>query len=84
MRYFKAGGVRATEAYVRLARDHGLEPSQMALAFVNSRRFLTANIIGATTEKQLKSNLDTEDITLSDEVMAGIEAIHTENSNPAP
>jgi aryl-alcohol dehydrogenase-like predicted oxidoreductase len=84
MRYFKAGGVRATEAYVQLARDHALEPSQMALAFINSRRFLTANIIGATTEEQLKSNLDTEDIALSDEVMAGIEAIHSENSNPAP
>ncbi len=83
-RYFKPGGVRATEAYVALAREHGLDASQMALAFVHSRRFLTSTIIGATTEEQLKSNLDTEDMVLSDEVLAGIEAIHAENSNPAP
>ena len=84
MRYFKPGGIRATEAYVALAREHGLDASQMALAFVHSRRFLTSTIIGATTEEQLKSNLDTEDMILSDEVLAGIEAIHAENSNPAP
>ena len=83
-RYFKVPGIRATEAYVGLAREHGLDPAQMALAFVNGRRFLTSNIIGATTEEQLKSNLDSEGMVLSDEVLAGIEAIHAENSNPAP
>ena len=56
----------------------------MALAFVNSQRFLTSNIIGATTVEQLKSNLKTEDIILSDEIKEEIEAIHMENSNPAP
>ncbi len=84
MRYFKPGGVRATEAYVAMARDHGLDAAQMALAYVHSRRFLTATIIGATTEEQLQTNLDSEDMVLGDEVLAGIEAIHAENSNPAP
>ncbi len=83
-RYFKAPGVQATEAYVALAREHGLDASQMALAYVNGRRFLTSTIVGATTEEQLKSNLGSEDMVLSDEVLAGIEAIHAENSNPAP
>jgi aryl-alcohol dehydrogenase-like predicted oxidoreductase len=84
MRYFKSGGIQATEAYVALAHKHGLEASQMALSFVNSQRFLTANIIGATTEEQLKSNLKTENMVLSDEVRKEIEEIHIKNSNPSP
>ena len=83
-RYFKPNGVKATEAYVGLARDHGLEPSQMALAFVNSQRFLTANIIGATSTDQLMSNLETEDMVLSEDVMKAIEALHLKYSHPAP
>ena len=83
-RYFKPAGVKATEAYVKLAGDHGLDPAQMALAFVNSRRFLTSNIIGATTMEQLQSNLVSEDMVLSEDVLTGIEAIHAEHANPAP
>ncbi|MDA1090526.1 MAG: NADP(H)-dependent aldo-keto reductase [Proteobacteria bacterium] len=84
MRFFKPNGIKATEAYTALARAHGLEASQMALAFVNSKPFLTANIIGATSIEQLKSNLETEGMVLSDEVLAGIEALHVEFSHPAP
>jgi aryl-alcohol dehydrogenase-like predicted oxidoreductase len=84
IRYFKSGGIKATESYVALAQKHGIEPSQMALAFVNSQYFLTANIIGATNEEQLKSNLKTEEMVLSDEIKKEIEAIHMENSNPSP
>ena len=83
-RYFKPAGVKATEAYVALAREHGLDPAGMALAFVNSRPFLTANIIGATTEEQLAANLRSEDMVLADEVVEGIEAIHARHANPAP
>jgi aryl-alcohol dehydrogenase-like predicted oxidoreductase len=83
-RYFKPDAVKAVEKYVKLARDHDLEPSGMALAFVNSRRFLTSTIIGATTEQQLAQNLATEDMVLSQDVLAGIEAIHAEHANPAP
>jgi aryl-alcohol dehydrogenase-like predicted oxidoreductase len=69
---------------VALARQHGLDPAQMALAYVNSRRFLTSNIIGATTLEQLRSNIDSAQVQLSDEVLAGIEAIHRKQPNPAP
>lgn len=75
---------RATERYVALARDHGLDPAQMALAFVNTRPFTTSTIIGATTMTQLESNIATWDMTLSNEVLEAIEAIHTEIPNPAP
>ena len=83
-RYSNPEAERATEAYVALAREHGLDPAQMALAWVTSRPFVTANIIGATSLGQLKSNLASLDLTLSQEVIEGIEAIHRRQPNPAP
>jgi aryl-alcohol dehydrogenase-like predicted oxidoreductase len=70
--------------YVALAKKHNLDPAQMALAFVNGRGFVTSNIIGATTLAQLRSNLDSINITLSDEVLHEIDAIHARQPNPAP
>jgi len=83
-RYTKTPGVRATEAYVALAREHHLDPAQMALAWVTAQPHVASNIIGATTIEQLASNIASEQLTLSAEVIAGIEAIHAEASNPAP
>ncbi|MFH1806597.1 MAG: NADP(H)-dependent aldo-keto reductase [Pseudomonadota bacterium] len=83
-RYLTENGVKATEAYVKLARDHGLDPAQMALAYVNSRPFLTANIIGATSMAQLESNIGSAKIKLDDDVLAGIESIQTLWPNPCP
>ncbi len=83
-RYTKPQGQKATAAYVELARTHGLDPAQMALAYVNSRPFLTSTIIGATTMEQLASNIASIDIELSEEVIEGIEAIHIEHPNPCP
>ncbi|WP_050468284.1 NADP(H)-dependent aldo-keto reductase [Herbaspirillum chlorophenolicum] len=84
VRYTSPQAERATAEYVALAKRHGLDPAQMALAYVNSRPFLTSNIIGATTLDQLRSNLDSLQVQLSDEVIAGIEAIHKDQPNPAP
>ena len=83
-RYSKPDAIAATERYVGLAREHGLAPAQMALAYVNSRPFLTSTIIGATTMEQLKSNIDSVHLKLSDEVLEGIETIHNEHPNPSP
>lgn len=83
-RYSNPQAERATAEYVALARSHGLDPAQMALAWVTSRPFVTSNIIGATTPEQLEANLASADLTLSDEVIAQIEAIHTRQPNPAP
>lgn len=74
----------AIDLYLDIAKRHGLDPSQMALAFVNSRRFLTSNIIGATTMEQLKANIDSADVTLSEEVLAEIESVQKRYSNPGP
>ncbi len=83
-RYTNPQALAATEAYVALAMESGLNPAQMALAFVNSRPFLTSNIIGATSMEQLRTNIDSSNIELDKSVVREIEAIHARISNPAP
>jgi aryl-alcohol dehydrogenase-like predicted oxidoreductase len=83
-RYSNPQAQTATAEYVALAREHGLDPAQMALAYVNSRPFLTSTIIGATSMEQLQQNIDSIQLTLSDEVVEGIEGIHTRHPNPSP
>ncbi|MBQ1784340.1 MAG: NADP(H)-dependent aldo-keto reductase [Gammaproteobacteria bacterium] len=83
-RYFTEQGLLATSAYVQLARDHGLSPAQMALAFCLSRPFMASTIIGATTLSQLDENIAATATTLSDELLQAIEAIHRRHPNPCP
>ncbi len=83
-RYSNPQAEAATAAYVQLARDHGLDPAQMALAFVNTRPFLTSTLIGATNMDQLQANIASIDIELPASVIEGIEAIHRAHPNPSP
>ena len=86
-RFSRYNGEHADHAigeYVALARQHGLDPAQMALAFVTARPFTTSTIIGATTMEQLRSNIASSEIKLSDEVLQGIEAIHKRYTIPCP
>ena len=83
-RYTNPQAIAATEKYVALAKEHDIDPAQMALAYINTRPFLTSNIIGATTMEQLKSNIESINVDLSDEVLEGIEEIQTEHPNPSP
>lgn len=66
----------AVRAYVDLAKEHGLDPAQMALAFCLSRPFTASAIIGATSMEQLKTDIAAADLTLSQEVMSGIRRLH--------
>jgi len=83
-RYTNPQANAATEAYVQLAHDNGLNPSQMALAYVNSRPFLSSNIIGATSMEQLKTDIESIEIKLSKNLIRDIEAIHEKIPNPSP
>jgi aryl-alcohol dehydrogenase-like predicted oxidoreductase len=83
-RYTNPQSVATCSRYVALAREHDLNPAQMALAFVTAQPFVTSNIIGATTLEQLDENLASSELKLSDDVLAGIEAIHKSQPNPAP
>lgn len=83
-RYSSETAVAATEKYYELAKENEIPMAQMALAFVNSRPFVTSTIIGATNLNQLKENIASIELKLNDEVLEGIEAIHNEFPNPAP
>ena len=83
-RYTSELAEEATRAYVDIAREHGLDPAQMALAYVTSRPFVTSNIIGATTLEQLDANIASDSLELSDDVLDAIEAVHRRISNPCP
>ncbi len=83
-RYSNAQGAAATDAYVSLARRHGLDPAQMALAFVTSQPFVTSCILGATSIDQLEADIAGAQMTLEREVLAGIESIHAAYPSPCP
>jgi aryl-alcohol dehydrogenase (NADP+) len=83
-RYGKPNTQPAIKAYVDLAKEVGLSPTHMALAFVNDRNFVTSNIIGATNLTQLKENIESANIKLDKEVLKRINQIHLKFPNPAP
>ncbi len=76
--------MKAYDEYYKLAKENNLTMVQLAQAFVNSRPFVTSNIIGATTMGQLKENIDSTNIELSEEIMEKINLIHNSNPNPSP
>ncbi|WP_227429757.1 NADP(H)-dependent aldo-keto reductase [Psychrobacter sp. I-STPA6b] len=83
-RYTNAEAKWATEQYASIAEDAGLDMAQMALAFVNHQAFVTSNIIGATTIEQLKDNIDSINLELSEEVLEAIDRVHQQQPNPSP
>ena len=83
-RYSNTQTEQATLRYVALAREQGLSPAQVALAWVISRPFVTSTIIGATKLSQLQENLGSIDLNLTEAVIAGIEEIHRDHPNPSP
>ena len=83
-RYGKINVNEAVAAYARLAREKGLTPATLALAYVRSRWFTTSTIVGATTLEQLKENLNSAGVELDAETLREIDAIHGRYPNPAP
>ncbi len=83
-RYFTEQGVAAIEAYVACAKKHGLDPAEMAHAFVFRQPFLTASIVGATKIAQLETAFRAYELELPEEVLAELEEIHTRFPYPCP
>lgn len=65
----------AIRAYMALAKEHGLDVNQMAIAFCLTKPFMTSVIIGATSMEQLKTDIDAADVELSADVLEGIQKI---------
>ncbi len=82
-RYRNSVTETAIEQYAALARDYSLTPTQLALGFVNTRPFVTASIIGATSIAQLKENIDSIEVNIGEELESAINDIHLANKNPA-
>mgnify|MGYP001173357491 FL=1 len=83
-RYEVPGANEAIKSYVAYAKSIGIDPSVMANSFVNSRDFVTSNIIGATTMEQLKLAVGSIEVNLDEENIKAIEAIHRSNPNLCP
>ena len=83
-RYNGGQAVTATKEYVNLAKKFNITPAQLALSFVTSQPFVTSNIIGATNLQQLKENIDSIDVTLTNDMQEEIEKIHQRYPNPCP
>ena len=73
----------AARRYNQLARDHGLTPTQLALAFCYRSWRVASTIIGVTTLAQLDEDLDAWNVQLSDELLAACDAIRLEMRDPA-
>ncbi|WP_345191474.1 aldo/keto reductase [Algibacter agarivorans] len=86
-RFARYSGEKATEAakrYLKIAEDNNMSLAQMSLAFVNQQPFVTSAIVGATNLKQLKQNIESINVTLSEDVLHQIDEIHNMMPNPAP
>jgi len=83
-RYNSPYATAATQAYSDLAKEVGLSLVELSMAFIHRQSFLSSNIIGATTMAQLKQNIATADVVLSDDTVKAINTIHHQYCNPAP
>jgi aryl-alcohol dehydrogenase-like predicted oxidoreductase len=83
-RYEKPGTAEAIDKYLAIASDFGIDPAQLAIAYVTSRPFVTSNIIGATTLEQLKTNIGSQDVTITPEIEARIDEVYQLHGSPAP
>lgn len=83
-RYKNDASEKAVIKYLEIAKKHNLTLTQMSLAFVNQLPFVTSNIIGATKMSQLKENIESIYVDLSNEIIAEINTVHAEIPNPAP
>ena len=83
-RYKSEGSENAVSKYLAIAKKHNLTLTELSLAFINQLPFVTSNIIGATKISQLKENINSINIDLSEEILKEIEAVHKEIPNPAP
>ena len=83
-RYTGAKSQEAIEEYFKISQEAGITLTQLSLAFINSRPFVTSNIIGATNMTQLKEDIESINVNLENTVLEKINSVHKKISNPAP
>ena len=83
-RYQKPNMNMAVDAYYKISKKHNLDMSQMSLKFIEIQPFITSVIIGATTMEQLKTNIESVNIKLTDEIINEINEVQAIYPNPCP
>ena len=83
-RYNKPNRENAVEAYYQISKENNLDMAQMSLKFCEIQPFVTSVIIGATTMEQLKTNIESVNVNLSDEIIKEINEIQKIYPNPCP
>jgi len=83
-RYKTPNGASAIEKYYEISKKNGLDFSQMSLKFCEIQPFVTSVIIGATTMEQLKTNIESVNLELSNEIIKEINEVQTKYPNPCP
>ena len=83
-RYSNENSIKAAKLYEEVAKKHNLSLTHLSLSFVNDRPFVTSNIIGATNLEQLKENIESVNVKLSDEIISEINSINNKIPNPSP
>ena len=82
-RWARPEALAAARRYNALAREHGLTPAQLALAFCYTSPRVASTIIGVTTPAQLDENLDAWGTTLAPELLQAIDRLRWELRDPA-
>lgn len=83
-RYNSEATKKATQKYLEIANQFGLTLTDLALAFVRQQSFVTSTIIGATSMVQLRQDIASQSVVLSEEILREIEGVHQQIADPAP
>ena len=83
-RYRKPNTEAAVELYFKICEKHNLNMTQMSIKFCEIQEFITSVIIGATTMEQLKSDIESVNVNLSNDVIEEINQVQTIYPNPCP
>ena len=83
-RYNKPNAEKAIEAYYEIAKKYDLDFAQMSLKFLEIQPFVTSVIIGATTIEQLKTNIESVNVELTNEIIKEINEVQAIYPNPCP
>ena len=83
-RYSNTECLNSVKAYAKIAKKYDMSLTHLALAFVNSQPFVVSNIIGATSMDQLRENIESVNVELSEDILEEINQVHSSQPNPAP
>ena len=83
-RYNNENSIKAIEEYYKISQKFNLDFAQMSIKFCEIQPFVTSVIIGATTMQQLKTNVESVNVKLNNEIINEINEVQKIYPNPCP